>query len=255
MAKRQPPQRDIAPVAARYRVHYRKVGQMRFASARDFQRALERAIRRAGVPIASTAGFSPHPRISYTNAVATGVSSLAEYCELALTERVDPERLGEALHEGLPAGFDVVEVLEVASDDLVGQLQASLWEFAFPGTDEDQLAAAVRDLLALPTYGVHRVTKAGGASVDVRAALLDAQVSSTFGAAAEAGPCAILQVVVRHVTPSVRPPDVLTALAEVAGLQQSQTPRICRLAQGPLLGDGPALGDPLDRDRRVASRA
>lgn len=56
------------PVVQKLRFRYAKRGRLRFASTRDFQRALERALRRAGIPMAFSAGFHPHPRISYANA-------------------------------------------------------------------------------------------------------------------------------------------------------------------------------------------
>ena len=78
----------------RLRIRYAKRGRMRFASVRDFQRALERALRRAGLPMAYSQGFSPHPKISYLPAVPTGVASEAEYVEIALRERARPRRRG-----------------------------------------------------------------------------------------------------------------------------------------------------------------
>ena len=42
------------------------------------------AVRRAGLPIAYSAGFSPHPKISYAGGAPTGVASEAEYLSLAL---------------------------------------------------------------------------------------------------------------------------------------------------------------------------
>ncbi|MGI8698797.1 MAG: TIGR03936 family radical SAM-associated protein, partial [Mycobacteriales bacterium] len=95
----------------RLRIHYAKRGRLRFTSHRDFQRAFERALRRASVPMAYSAGFSPHPKISYVGASPTGVASEAEYLEIAVTSVVDPEELRSALDEALPAGLDVVEVV------------------------------------------------------------------------------------------------------------------------------------------------
>lgn len=254
MSRRQPPQRDVAPIAARYRVQYRKTGRMRFSSARDFQRALERAIRRGGVPIAFSAGFSPHPRISYRNNVPTGVASEAEYLELGLTREVDPQLLAEALDTGLPPGFEVVAVLPAATKDFSDLLQASVWQIELPDVSADEAQRAVSALLELTEAPVPRVTKKGPTTVDARAAIASAVVTAGEQSVADGSPCAILQVVVRHVTPSVRPKDLLTALERAAGLPQSQAPRICRLAQGPLSEDEIAVGDPLDPDRRAASR-
>ena len=71
-------------------------GPLRFASHRDLARALERALRRAQVPMAFSAGFSPHPKISYIGAAPTGAASEAEYLEIGLADRRDPEAVREA---------------------------------------------------------------------------------------------------------------------------------------------------------------
>jgi radical SAM-linked protein len=252
MSNRQAPVRDTAPVAARYRLRYRKAGRMRFTSARDFQRALERAVRRAGVPVALTAGFNPHPRIAYSNPVATGVASEAEYFELALTRTVDPEKLRSVLDDGLPDGFDVVEAVPALTQHFGDRLQASDWQFTLVGVAPIAAGRAANALELLSEFPLHRMTKSGGATVDVRDALLSSAVLANSDAVATGQACAILQVVVRHVTPSVRPLDVLTALS-AAGLPPTQATTICRLAQGPLGEDGRSVGDPLEPDRIAAS--
>jgi hypothetical protein len=61
--------------------------------------------------------------------------------------------------------------------------------------------------------------------------------------------CAILDVVLRHGTPSVRPDDVLAGLREVAGLEVDAAALHERLAQGPLDAETGTVGDPLAPDR------
>src|SRR6266498_3061345 len=85
------------PAVQRLRLRYAKRGRLRFTSHRDFQRAFERALRRAAVPMAYSAGFTPHPKVSYAGASPTGVASEAEYLEIALAELRDAEPLREAL--------------------------------------------------------------------------------------------------------------------------------------------------------------
>ena len=71
---------------------------------RDLARTLERALRRAQVPMAFSAGFSPHPKISYLGAAPTGAASEAEYLEIGLSVRCDPEAVRAALDAALPDG-------------------------------------------------------------------------------------------------------------------------------------------------------
>ena len=63
MARQLPSGPPPAPTVQRLTIRYAKRGRMRFASHRDVARAIERGVRKAGVPVAYSAGFSPHPRI------------------------------------------------------------------------------------------------------------------------------------------------------------------------------------------------
>jgi len=251
---RQPPPRDVAPVAFRARLRYSKGGRLRFASTRDFQRSLERAIRRAQLPIAFSAGFSPHPKISYTNSVPTGAGSDAEYVELGLTERVEPEVVQQSLNASLPEGFRVREVVPAATSDFASRLEASTWRIELPGVAVASAADAVARLLGQERVIVERVTKKGTRELDVRAAILALTTApADAGRNAEESECAILHMVVRHTTPAVRPNDVLTALKQAGGLETPQAPRTWRRSQGPLSEDGITIGDPLAPDRTLAS--
>ena len=97
LGKRQPEGPPPAPAVQRIRLRYTKRGRLRFTSHRDFQRAFERALRRSEVPMAYSAGFTPHPKVSYANAAPTGTGSEAEFLEIALTEARDPDLLRELL--------------------------------------------------------------------------------------------------------------------------------------------------------------
>lgn len=244
---RPAPERDVAPVVQRVRMHYAKRGRLRFSSHRDFQRALERALRRAEVPMAYSAGFSPHPKISYANSAPTGVASEAEYVELGLARQVDPERLARALDEALPEGLDVVEIVEARTPDLVARLEASHWRIELPGLAPGAADPAVTALLAEEAVEVERLTKNGVRRFDARGPIVRLE--------GVPGDCAILETVVRHVTPSVRPDDVLAALRRVADLVPPEPPRVTRLAQGPLDPVAVVVGDPFALDRGALRQA
>lgn len=249
MARQRVPEGPPAiPPVQKLRIRYAKRGRLRFSSTRDYQRALERAVRRAGVPMAYSAGFHPHPKISYANAAPTGTASEAEYVEISVVERLDPERLREALDAALPVGYDVLTVVEAAPGALADSLEASLWEVVLPGVTPDAARAALDTFLGLPEVLVTRTFKKGPRTFDVREAVLDAVVTDAGvdrAATAAATSCAILRMVVRHTTPAVRPDDVLTALRTAAALDPPAPPMVTRLAQGPLLEVPPRVADPL----------
>ncbi|MGH8775781.1 MAG: TIGR03936 family radical SAM-associated protein [Jiangellaceae bacterium] len=237
----------------RLRVRFAKRGRLRFTSHRDFQRAFERALRRAGVPIAYSQGFTPHPKVSYAGAAPTGAASEAEYLEIAVTRQCDPAALAGSLDAALPAGLDVVEVVEATHGSLADRLEASDWELRLPGLTPDAAAAAAAAFLESSSIEVQRMTKNGVRTLDARAAVVRLAVTDRE---CHDPPCAILRVVVRHGPLTVRPDDVLAGLRSVADFAPPQSPLamplVTRLAQGPLDEQSGTVGDPLEPDRDAA---
>jgi radical SAM-linked protein len=237
---RQQPEQQAPPVQ-RLRVRYAKRGRLRFTSHRDVSRAVERAVFRARIPMAYSSGFHPHPRISYAGASPTGAASEAEYLELGLAERREPEDVRRALDDALPEGLDVVAVAESPGGSLADKLVASRWLVELRGADPAALEQAVGGFLATEQITVERMTKKGLRSFDCRAAVAALSVAP----AGPAGEEPALALVLRHTEPAVRPDDVLNGLAEVAGFTPPAPPLLTRLAQGPLDEVTGAVGDPL----------
>lgn len=237
------------PTVARVRLRFAKRGRLRFLSHRDVARSFERAVRRAGLPVAHSHGFSPHPRLSWVGAAPTGAASEAEYVEIGLTEAVAPAEVASALDAALPDGLDVLAAALAEGPALADRIDASRWSIELPGVAPAALQAALSALLTRESVVVERVTPSGRRQIDVRAAVVDAQASTGDGIDV----CAILTTVVRQTTPAVRPDDVLGALDAVADLRPPVPPKATRTAQG-LLDGGGALADPLGPDR-VTTRA
>jgi radical SAM-linked protein len=249
--KKPQPEGGQAPVVQRIRIRYAKRGPLRFTSHRDFARAFERALRRAAVPVAFSQGFTPHPKISYASAAPTGTASEAEYLEIGLRARMDPEQVRAGLDAALSPGLDVLEAVEArAAGGLADRIDAAHWQIELPGVAAEALRHAAAAFVAAGEVMVERMTKQGRRTVDTRAAVvrIDAPPTRTAPSEFDAAPCAILDLVVRLVTPTVRPDDVLAGLRVVADLEPPEAPRATRLAQGRLTARGEIV-DPLDADR------
>lgn len=226
------------PIVQKLRIRYAKRGRLRFTSHRDFGRAFERAVRRSGLPIAFSSGFNPHPKISYAGASPTGAASEAEYLEIGLTQVLDPQVAQVQLDASLPPGLDVLQIVEAPAGSLADLLVASHWQIALPGADSAALQAAATQFLAESEVLVERMMKKGLRTLDARAAVISLNViEQDIGV--------VLDVVLRHGTPSIRPDDVLTGLREVCGLVIDQTPISTRLEQGPLNAENGTVTDPL----------
>jgi len=226
-------------------VRYAKRGKMRFASHRDVARAFERGVRRAELPIAYSAGFTPHPKISYAGGAPTGVASEAEYLSLALTARQAETQVCQRLDAALPDGIDVIDVIEgtTGSGSPFGHLEASEWEVVLPGVEPLAAEVAVAQFLDRDEALVERLTDKGVRRLDARAAVVRMSVSEPGQVPADPDGgqraavtghqvCAILRMVVLHTAPAVRPEDIVTALREQGGLAVPLPPVTTRLAQG-----------------------
>lgn len=256
MARQVPDGPPPLPIVQRLTIRYAKRGRMRFASHRDVARAIERGVRKAGVPVAYSAGFSPHPKISYAGGAPTGSASEAEYLELAVTRRCEPGDVGRLLSAALPDGISVIEVVEADGKSPAARLEASEWEVIWPGVAPGAAASAVDAFLAAPSLEIERLTSKGTRRVDARAAVISLTLSpgesgGSGGSGSQdgvGGPgdtgrragtepaagCAILRMTVRQMTPGVRPDDILAALSQVSALAPTSPPLATRLWQGPL---------------------
>jgi radical SAM-linked protein len=97
-----------------YRLVFSKSGRGRFLSHLEMVTAMERAMRRAKLPLAYTQGYHPSPKVSYEDALPLGLESQAEAMKLILLKPLLPSELGKRLNDELPAGL---KILEVAKED------------------------------------------------------------------------------------------------------------------------------------------
>ena len=223
-----------APPVQWLRVKYAKRGRARFTSHRDFGRAFERSLRRAGVPMAYSSGFSPHPRISYPNAAPTGAASEAEYLEIGLAAVCDPDKVKDALDAALPPGLDVLDVIAAPPGALAGELTGSHWQVDLPGLSAATLSVAVEAFLTSDKVPVQRMTKTGLREFDARAAVIALHVAD-----------ARLRMTLAHQTPLVRPDDVLAGLRVASSdFTPPDPPILTRLAKGRLDLESGAIIEP-----------
>ncbi len=216
MAGRTPDREYIPPVQT-LQVRYAKRGRMRFASHRDFQRAWERALRRTRIPMAYSAGFSPHPKVSYAGAAPTGAASEAEFLEFSVVRAIDPDVARAALDAALPDGLDVVAI-EPSAGPLSDRLRASRWRIEW----SRDVRAAVAAFGASTSVEVERITKAGRRTIDVRALCSDLSVPQP----------GVLEVTVAHAEPTPRPAEVVSAIRSVFPELPDEPVLATRLVQG-----------------------
>ncbi len=240
----------------RIRIRYAKVDRVRYVSARDLTSVWERALRRADLPIAYSEGFSPHPKVSFPDALPVGYASTGEYAELTFAVPIKPERDLAALSATLPTGMDITSYWEVpaGAPKLARMLRATLWELSWmpDQVSTDQLVPPLERLMASGTAEVIRRRKEKDVTFDVRPPLRTARVSVMTDVTHHAQHDArisrariILRAVLDNDGPAVRPTDIFAALQGFAD-DELPAPRLhTRIAQGDLVEGGlkEALGN------------
>ncbi|MFH1202617.1 MAG: TIGR03936 family radical SAM-associated protein [Candidatus Omnitrophota bacterium] len=95
----------------RYKIEFRfsKLAMMRFISHLDLMRVFTRALRRTGINIYFSEGFSPHPKISFKRALKLGEESLNEEAAFYLLDDISPEDFRLKLNQQLPEGIKIEE--------------------------------------------------------------------------------------------------------------------------------------------------
>lgn len=86
-------------------------GDIRFISHHDMMRVLERAVRRSGLPVATSQGFNPRPKIAILQARGVGISSEVEYVEIDFDGWIGPGEIRRRLDEVLPDGLELKRVV------------------------------------------------------------------------------------------------------------------------------------------------
>ncbi|MDA8293977.1 MAG: TIGR03936 family radical SAM-associated protein [Actinomycetota bacterium] len=236
----------------RIRFRYAKLGKVRFTSQRDVARMWERALRRAALPVAYSAGFSPRPLLSFGLALPTGAESLAEFVDIVLDEgRVEPDEvvphaLVGRLAPFLPDGVTVRAAALVDGGSLQHEVTACGWELLVDGARCAAVAEAVASLLAASSVPLVRERKGRQAEDDLRPAIREL---SLVGGAEDERVVVVAEVATQP--RGVRPAELVRALAEqtvdVAGLALAGA---CRTAQW-IERDGQRW-EPLDDEGRTA---
>ena len=98
------------------RIKFRKYGVMRFIGHLDVMRYFQKAMRRAGIPISFTGGYSPHMIMSFAQPLGVGVTSDGEYLDIELKEDIDPARAVRQLNDVMAEGMEVVGFNRIPDD-------------------------------------------------------------------------------------------------------------------------------------------
>jgi len=160
----------------RLRIRFRRGQEVKFISHLDVMRLWHRALNRAGISLAYSEGFNPHPRISLAVPLAVGVTSEAELMDIILTKPASPHFFTAAVSQQLPPGIEILKVHPVSLTMPSLQSQVRYTEYKVEvETEKGQkdVASAIASLLSLKHLPWQHQRDTGPRSYDLRALIDD----------------------------------------------------------------------------------
>lgn len=135
----------------RLQIRFAAEGPLKYVSHLDLMRVWERVCKRAGLPLATSRGFSPRPKIALAAPLAVGATSEAEILDLLLTSRVDLQSTMRDLSAELTSGLQIIDIREgpLKQASLQSMLRAACYEVEVPDRRSPEAwRRAIDDLLA-----------------------------------------------------------------------------------------------------------
>lgn len=160
----------------RLRIRFSRGEKVRFISHLDIMRLWQRALHRAGMPLAYSEGFSPHPRISMAAPLPIGVTSEAELMDVFITKWVSPHFFTAAVTQQLPPGMEILQVYPIAPTLPSLQSQVRYVEYAVEvETEKEQkdIESKLTSLLSVKHLPWQHQRDTGPWSYDLRALIDD----------------------------------------------------------------------------------
>ena len=152
-----------------------KSERLRHIGHLDIQRAVQRALRRSGLPVSYSKGFNPHILLTFASALSTGAAGRREIMDVTLERDVTPGEFLAAMNGAMPPDMQLSEarVLDDKHPALMAQVQAA--DYTLTILDDE---AAEKMLAALPAFlgqesiMAMRKTKSGMKETDIRPLIL-----------------------------------------------------------------------------------
>jgi radical SAM-linked protein len=170
--------------AQRLRVTFTRGEEMKYITHLDVMRFWERALRRAGIPVAYSEGFSPHPQIALAIPLAVGVTSDAELMDVFLDSVMTPAQFRERVTVELPAGVRIKSVEEAGLNlpSLQADVRAAEYLVDIDAPADANAHRAIDELLALDTLAWEHRRDDETKTYDLRALIHDIRIEPHEGA-------------------------------------------------------------------------
>ena len=194
----------------RLRIRFTRGHEIKYISHLDIMRLWERALTRAGIRIAYSEGFSPHPRLSLAAPLAVGVTGESELLDVYTSDSVSPHWFTEAVNSQLPVGISILGVQQVGAilPSLQSQVRQAEYRIEMDREDgPEDIESAIVSLLSLKLLPWYHERDTGKREYDLRKLVDEIKLESSTDKR-----CTIIMVLRCGSNGSGRPEQVALAL-------------------------------------------
>jgi radical SAM-linked protein len=195
--------------------------RLKYIGHLDLMRFMQRALRRAGLPVRYSQGFNPHILLSFAAPLPVGTEGLREVMEVPLSEAIAPAAFVEQLNLALPPLIrcQIARLVEDSQTAPMAVLAAAQFQIT-PLEQADVLLAAVPVLAEREQYLSTRKGKRGISHVDIRPLIYNMVVRDN----------ALYATLALHPSGTCKPAQLIAALCEIAGLEEAPACAVVRTA-------------------------
>ncbi|MBO4902534.1 MAG: DUF2344 domain-containing protein [Lachnospiraceae bacterium] len=154
----------------RIRIKFTKLGNVKFIGHLDLMRYFQKLMRRSGIPIAYSAGMSPHQIMSFALPLGIGDESIGEYADIELTGSVSSTDAIRSLSEHSAEGIEILSFKMLPDDakNAMASVEAADYEISFRHMPENDFYEAFAKFMQQDSIIVMKRTKKSEREIDLR---------------------------------------------------------------------------------------
>ena len=192
---------------------FEKGERIRHIGHLDIQRSVQRGLRRSGLPVAYSQGFSPHILITFASALSTGACGKREIMDVTMAGETSAEEFMIRMNKSMPPEMQLKEarILDTKHPSLSTLLCAAEYDIMIRNeTQGKAIGAALPVLMMQESISAIRKTKTKMAECDIKPLIIDAESNGNH----------IHAILVLNEKESCKPQMLLEALRKQAGLDE-----------------------------------
>lgn len=162
-----------------YRAKFTKGEKVKFIGHLDVLRVFQRAIRRAGLPVAYSNGFNPHQLLSFASPLTLGMKSVGEYADIEMKQEIEPNEIIQRLNKTMPEHMEILNavLLPQQAKNAMASVEGAQYEITFfEQVKKEQLQKILSEYEKQPEIMMMKKTKRGTKETDIRPDILEIKV-------------------------------------------------------------------------------